>query len=266
MPIFANHAHVFPTDLWPEGDVEHLLALMDACGIERAVAFAPFEGQWKGREGNPTDWIARTVKAHADRLVGYAAINPTRPDAIALLRRAKDLGLRGVKMHPAYEKYSVKSPEAYEFYAAAQDLGLPLDFHVGVHAHRIADFHPLLFDDVARDFPKLRMIFEHVGGWHFFADCLAVISNHAHGEPRLYAGVASVLSRDVQKGWYLGPEGIETMLWQLGDRVIIYGLDFPYNGVDYVRRDLEVIRTMSIPEESKDRLLGGNLRELIGSE
>ncbi len=167
-------------------------------------------------------------------------------------------------MHPAYEKYSVKSPEACAFYAAAQELGLPLDFHVGVHAHRIADFHPLLFDDVAYDFPKLKMVFEHVGGWHFFRDMLAVISNHTHGEPRLFAGVASVLSRDVQKGWYLGPEGIETILWQLGDRSCIYGLDFPYNGIDYIRRDLEVIRAMSVPEESKDRLLGGNLADLLG--
>jgi len=263
MAVFANHAHLFPTDLREEGDVDHLLALMDACGIERAAAFAPFEAQWGNREGNPTDWIASVVREHADRLVGYAALNPTRADAIATLRRAREIGLRGIKMHPAFEQYSVKSPEAYAFFEAAQDLDMPLDFHVGVHAHRISDFHPLLFDDVACDFPRLRMVFEHVGGFHFFRDMLAVISNHAHGNQRLYAGIASVLSRDVQKGWYLGPEGIETALWQLGDRALIYGLDFPYNGADYVRRDIEIIRALDVGDESKARILGGNLAELV---
>ncbi|HUU42792.1 MAG TPA: hypothetical protein VMX57_03380 [Planctomycetota bacterium] len=52
MTMLANHAHLFPTDIRPERDVDHLLALMDACDIERAVAFAPFEGQQENRKGN----------------------------------------------------------------------------------------------------------------------------------------------------------------------------------------------------------------------
>ena len=38
--IFANHAHVFPKELRPEGSVDSLMRLMDDCGIEKAVAFA----------------------------------------------------------------------------------------------------------------------------------------------------------------------------------------------------------------------------------
>lgn len=263
MNIFANHAHVFPTDLWPEGDVDHLLRLMDECGIEKAVAFAPFFSQWKTREGNPVDWLADVVREHADRLVGYPALNPERPDAIEMLLRARDHGFRGVKMHPAFEHWSVKSPNAYAFYAKAQELGAVLDFHVGVHGHRISDYHPLLFDDIAWDFPSLKMVFEHVGGMHFFDEMLAVLSNQNDDPPRLFAGISSVLSTDVQKFWYLGPEKIETLVWQLGDRALIYGLDFPYNSAPYIKRDLDLIWAMDVPDESKARLLGGNLRTLI---
>ena len=42
MKIFANHAHVFPPELRPEGTVDRLLSMLDACGIEKAVCFAPF--------------------------------------------------------------------------------------------------------------------------------------------------------------------------------------------------------------------------------
>ena len=40
--IFANHAHIFPAEMKPEGTVEKLLGLMESCGIDRAVCFAPF--------------------------------------------------------------------------------------------------------------------------------------------------------------------------------------------------------------------------------
>ena len=35
--IFANHAHVFPKELRPEGSVDSLMRLMDDCGIDKAV-------------------------------------------------------------------------------------------------------------------------------------------------------------------------------------------------------------------------------------
>ena len=263
MKIFANHAHVFPAELRPEGDVDHLLRLMDECGIGRAVAFAPFQSQWQGRSDNPVDWLAGVVAAHADRLCGYPALDPERPDAAEMLRRAKGAGFRGVKLHPAFDRWSLKSPRAYAFYEQAQELGLVLDFHTGVHAHRIADYHPLLFDDVACDFPELCMVFEHVGGYHFFTDMMAVMTNHLHDpDRRLFAGIASVLSREVQKCWYLGPEKVADIVWQLGDDCQIFGLDFPYNDAAYIRRDLDCIMGMDLPLQSKQKILGGNLHAL----
>ena len=42
MRITAHHAHLFPTQVRPAGDIAHLLSTLDACGIEQCVAFAPF--------------------------------------------------------------------------------------------------------------------------------------------------------------------------------------------------------------------------------
>ena len=38
--ICANHAHLFPKNTKPNGDIDNLKALMDACEIEKAVCFA----------------------------------------------------------------------------------------------------------------------------------------------------------------------------------------------------------------------------------
>ena len=37
--------------------------------------------------------------------------------------------------------------KACEVYSAAQENGLFLSFHTGLHWHRIADYQPLLFDE-----------------------------------------------------------------------------------------------------------------------
>ena len=38
--ITVNHAHVFPPSINPDGTIDRLYKLMDACGIEEAVCFA----------------------------------------------------------------------------------------------------------------------------------------------------------------------------------------------------------------------------------
>ena len=40
--IFANHAHLFPKNTKPNGDIDTLKSIMDECGIEGAVCFSPF--------------------------------------------------------------------------------------------------------------------------------------------------------------------------------------------------------------------------------
>jgi len=105
------------------------------------------------------------------------------------------------------------------------------------------------------------MVFEHVGGWHYYRQVLAVISNQLPGTR--YAGITSVFDREEQRCWYLGAEGIEECRWQIGSELMIYGLDFPFNQAPQVRRDLDTIATLKWPEADLQRLLGGNLKRLL---
>src|SRR2546428_342124 len=40
--VLAHHAHVFPQSVNPNGTIDRLLRLLDACGIDRAVCLPPF--------------------------------------------------------------------------------------------------------------------------------------------------------------------------------------------------------------------------------
>jgi predicted TIM-barrel fold metal-dependent hydrolase len=264
MRIFANHAHLMPPEAWPGAGVEDLLRLMEACGIERAVCFAPFADQARPAGiADPNRWLAEQIEGRPE-LIGFACLNPTLPESLAALPRLGELGLRGVKLHPAYNRFDVADPQAREFYAAASAQGWPLDFHTGVHASRLRHWEMNKFDDVAWDVPECRLILEHVGGVPFFYQALAVIGNHLGSAPvRVFAGMTTLLNPAIPL-WYLGEERIERLAAMVGSRALIYGLDFPYNTVEVVQRELEIYRSANLGPGGQQALLGGNLAELLG--
>ena len=42
------------------------------------------------------------------------------------------------------------------------------------------------------------------------------------------------------------------------------GLDFPYNGAEKIRAAIDHICALEISDEAKEKLLGGNLRRVLG--
>ena len=266
--IFANHAHVFPESVNPDGTIGRLLRLLEACGIERAVCFAPFSNQLQGTGIDHNAWLARELSNQA-RLVGFGTLDLTRDDVKDQVRRIADLGFRGIKMHPNAQEFDILCPAALEAYGAAQDLGLFITFHSGVHHYRIAHYNVLKFDEVAYQFPDLRFSLEHVGGYAFFTEALAVITNNIPfppipgRKPRVYAGLTSIFTPNYIRMWYMPAERMRELIAQAGAEQLIFGLDFPYNLEENTRTALETLGELGLPDAQLRLILGDNLRDVL---
>lgn len=141
-----------------------------------------------------------------------------------------------------------------------------LFFHTGIHWHRLADYHPLLLDEVACQFPQLRFSMEHVGGYSFFKDAIAVMSNHMRDKDRqLYAGLTSVSDREGNRPFYLSDEQIQDVLWQTGEDSAFFGLDFPYNDASSIKASIERIRNL-FSVEVAEKLLCSNLEAALQND
>jgi predicted TIM-barrel fold metal-dependent hydrolase len=266
--LLANHAHVFPAALNPAGTIDRLLQLLDACKIDQAVCFAPFSHQCDGKDIIPNVWLAGEIKKRGDRLLGFGTIDVRRADVAAQVRQARELGLRGLKLHPNSQEFDILSPKLFEIYAAAAELGMLISFHTGVHRSHLKDMGLIRFDEIAWNFPKLKFSMEHVGGYHFFEDALAVIFNHVPppwetGVCNVFAGLASVFTQDQNRFWYLSKERLLELAAQVGVRQLIFGLDFPYNLEAATMTGLNTIRELFNPAE-QEQILGGNLRRELG--
>lgn len=254
--IFAHHAHVFPASAFPGGTIDDLLRTMDDCGIARCVAFAPFSRYVGDMDANA--WLAGAIRSE-DRLTGFGVINMDREDVEAQVDRIPEHGLRGIKMHPAFQRFPLMGEKARRVYARAEELGLFISFHTGIHWHRISEYNMLLFDEVAFHYPALHFSLEHAGGYCFFQDAMAVLLNNAAQTPRVYAGMTSVCDRDMNRFWYLNDQQILDLIWLAGDDRLIFGLDFPYNDREKIAQAIRRFEDMDLSEETKDKLFGGNI-------
>jgi predicted TIM-barrel fold metal-dependent hydrolase len=268
--IYANHAHLFPKNTKPNADIDKLKELMDACNIEKAVCFAPFQNQMDmydvSTNQNPVDWLANEIK-NEPSLVGFGSINFERNDLKDQVKHIKASGLLGIKIHPAYQEVKVDSPQLFEVYEQAEKEDLFLSFHTGLHWHRIRDYQMLLFDEVAYNFPKLRFTMEHMGGYSFFKEALLVMNNNSRDEiQHVFAGWTSIPMGEDEFGnprrgvWSLTDDDLCDLIYQTGPERSMFGLDFPYNGIEKTQKAIDRIKNLPISEEAKKGILGENLK------
>jgi predicted TIM-barrel fold metal-dependent hydrolase len=268
--IFANHAHVFPKGSKDNAQLENLKVLMEECEIEGAVCFAPFNHQTErvGITINQNKWLYEEIK-NEKNLIGFGTINFDIGSIQNQVKEIKELGFKGIKIHPAAQEVKVDGRELFEVYAEAEKQGLFVSFHTGLHWYRIKDYSMLLFDEVAYNFPNLKFSMEHVGGYSFFREALLVMNNNERKGNNIYAGLTSIsMEEDAlgnlrQGAWSLTDDDLCTLIHQTGEKNSVFGLDFPYKDVEYTKNAIERIKNLPITEEAKKGILGENLRTVL---
>lgn len=177
-------AHLHCTGRETRDDV---LRTLDDAEVDLGVLLAPFlsDGYTLGDAESLTranSHLAELVARDADRLFGFAVVNPLHPGAVDELQRAVDAGLRGVKMVPSgwYPYDDAVQP----VFARAAQLRLPILFHSGIFIDgRSGRFCRPVFFEALRDHPGVRVTLAHVG-WPWTDEAISVgLIDRIHGVP-----------------------------------------------------------------------------------
>jgi predicted TIM-barrel fold metal-dependent hydrolase len=140
--------------------------------------------------GIPNEVIADYVRSDPKRFVGFAGLEPTDPSVVEQMREAHEMGLRGIKISPVYQSFDPTDRQLWEFYREAERLDMPLLVHQGTTFARRAPLkwaNPILLEDVAIAFPRLRIIIAHLGHpWE--TEAVAVVRK----QPNVFADVSAL--------------------------------------------------------------------------
>ena len=101
-----------------------------------------------------------------------------RAEELAELRSLLEEGrIKGLKLYPGYEPFSVQEPGLRELYVLAGRFGVPVMVHTGdtyAPSARVRYAHPLALDEAAVEFPDVTFVLCHLGN-PWFVDAMEVV-------------------------------------------------------------------------------------------
>ena len=224
LPLYGQQlSRVRAGDMAPRADADTLMAEM--AGVGRAIVFALGYGDSIGIQSSD-ETTAACVAKYPDKFVGFAYVDPRRPDCMERLRHAhQTLGLRGVKFGPIYNGVPLSDPRLDPVYAYCQSNNLPLTLHMGTTFARNAPVdlgRPLHVEPVALRYPDLTIVMAHMGHpWHEEAIIVA------RKQPRVFCEVSAIFYRP----WQYYNTLICAQEYKVTDK-IYFGTDFPFARVD----------------------------------
>jgi hypothetical protein len=231
---------------------------------ERRIAAVIFTVDAETATGHPpiaNEEIAEACAEHPDVLIPFASIDPWRGQAgvRAARRLVERHGVRGFKFHPSLQAFHPNDPMAYPLYEVLQEHDLVALFHsgqTGIGAGvrggggiRLKYANPLALDDVAADFPDLKIIIAHPSfPWQ---DEALAIATH---KPLVHIDLS---------GWspkYFPPQLVRYANTLLKDKVL-FGSDYPVITPD---RWLTDFAALDIKPDVRPRILKHNAARLLG--
>lgn len=146
--------------------VDDLLKSMDKAGVDKSLVFA-------GKLNDcPNNYLYDQLKGHRDRLYGIAAWHPDDANLIDDRHRLFDDidegKVVGVKFYLGYDHWYPHDHRIYDILGKLQKSNVPAIFHCGdclssVNHAKLKYAHPLGIDEVAVDYPNLKIVIAHVG-------------------------------------------------------------------------------------------------------
>lgn len=254
LPLYhQQQSRIRAGDVAPKADADTLRAEMT--GVERAIVFAINYGDSVGIQSSD-ETTAACVAKYPDKFVGFAYVDPRRPDCMERLEHAhRNLGLKGVKFGPIYNGVALSDPRLDPVYAYCQANDLPLTMHMGTTFARNAPIdmgRALHVEPVALRYPDLTMILAHMGHpWH--EDAIVV----ARKQPRVFLEVSALFYRP----WQYYNTLICAQEYKIIDK-IYFGTDFPFarveesvEGLERINDQLEGTRLPRVSDETIRHIL-----------
>lgn len=226
-----------------------------------AVIFPVDAERETGYRRYSNDEVLAEVAKHKDILIPFASIDPWKGKmAVREARRLiEDHGVKGFKFHPTMQGFYPNDRIAYPFYEVLAEHGCIGLFHTGQtgvgsgmrggNGMRLKYSHPMYLDDVAVDFPDMKIIMAHPS-FPWQEEALSVATH----KPNVYIDLS---------GWspkYFPPILVRYCNTLLRKKVL-FGSDWPMITPERWLSDFDGI---AIKDELREDIIKNNAARLLG--
>ena len=259
--IYDMHAHIFPDKISEKatlsigkfydismafsiGDPAHLLEAEKRIGTKRmlvcSVATTP-------KQVVPiNDFIKAQCDLHPE-MIGFAALNADYEDIAGEVDRVIAMGMHGIKLHADFQREPIDSRKSYRIYEAIEGR-LPVLHHMGDYRHDYS--HPRMLVKVMQDFPNLKVLASHLGGFAAWDEAEAVLES----SDNIRFDTSSAIG-------LMSPERAVRLIRHYGVDHCMFGSDFPMWNP---KKEAEILLSLGFTYEGYRQIFSENAKAFLG--
>lgn len=240
--LFQNFNEI----MTPEGIEKYLINQ----GVTYAIILAEYSPNVTGVVTN--EYVYDFCKGKK-QFIPFASINPNstkQPEKI-LEKCVQEMGFKGLKLYPTYQHFFPNNKEIYPLYEKLIELDIPVMFHTGSSIYKNSKLKygdPLILDEVAADFPELKIIMAHGGRGFWYEQAFFLSRLHKN----MYMEISGLPPQNLLKYY---PD------FEKNSDKIIFGSDWP--GVKSIKTNIETICNLPIKEQNLEKILYQNAEKIL---
>lgn len=262
--IIDFHTHIFPDKIAAgtiknlesksgltastDGTLNGLLASMEAAGVDMSVILPVVT---KPSQFETVNTFAASVnEQYQGKLLSFGGIHPDTEDYKRELDRIKELGLKGIKIHPDYQGVMIDDVRYMNIIEYADALGLIILTHAGIDIGLPDPVHcpPDKMRKVIDKLHPQKMVVAHYGGWKQWEE----VYEYLAGE-NLYLDTAFTFD-------YIKEDMFYKILEKHGIEKVVFASDCPWG---YQKKDVGSLMKLNLTGEVKEKIFYKNAEKLL---
>lgn len=271
MIITDCHIHIQPYEMFKAGPLEvmrkargkfddiieysrspkALLRYLDSVGVERAVLINYVAPEVMGLTSEVNQWVVSYCKQNPRRLLSCGSVHPRHTKNVqADMEQIARTGIRMIKIHPPHQllfanDYVNGVKELEVIYGMAEKHGIPVMVHTGTSIfpgarNRYGD--PLFLDDVAVDFPNLKILMAHGGRPIWMQTAFFLLRRHRN----MYLDISGIPPKLLLQYF--------PRLQEIASKTL-FGTDWPSPGVKDIKQNIDEFSALPLSAEIQQQVL-----------
>ena len=261
--IIDVHTHINNYHEDRVASLEGSLNLLSDTMTENKVDYALVLSSYKVNENRPsTRQVVEAIEGRKNLGVvsGISYLHYNHRDIREISEYLESGLIKGLKLYPGYEPFYPNDSRLKIIYEMAIEYDVPVLFHSGdtyAPTGKVKYSHPLHIDDLAVDYPALKIVICHIGN-PWIKDCMEVVYKNEN----VYADISGlVLGEFTEKFERFMKKEIEEMITYAGDpNYLLYGTDWP---ISSMKSYLKFMDQLELADDKKELILWKNAAELF---
>lgn len=259
--IIDFHAHMFPDKIakgtldflegickvkpYTDGTYAGLSSSTQEAGIDISISLPAVT------KTSQVESVNRFAAQYQEQpVISFGGIHPACENYKEILRQVKEMGIKGIKLHPDYQDMYFNDIRYKRLVSYASELGLIISVHAGKDPKCPDDVHctPQMALEMIREVHPDKLVLAHMGGNELWNEAEQLLTGQD-----VYFDTGVVLDQ-------MPEEQFIRMVCTHGADKILFATDSPWGGQ---KEFVKILSDMPLAQEEKEQIFSGNARRLL---